>query len=112
MVPAGPVLRCAEAVGECLPWGDGALRYPWHAVEGVCVALPDAVPVDGSSILLLHRTARDVGGYSPVMLEAVGDVDNEFVAPVRFDQGTRESPVHGKDLSLEAIGGECRIRRD
>lgn len=51
-------------------------------------------------------------GNSPVMLEAVGDVDNEFVAPVRFDQGTRESPVHGKDLSLEAIGGECRIRRD
>lgn len=46
MVPAGPVLRCAEAVGECLAWGDGALRYTWHPVEGVCVALPDAVPVD------------------------------------------------------------------
>lgn len=60
--------------------------------------------------------ARAVKGLwllcSPVMLEAVGDVDNELVAPVCFDQGTGQGPVHDQDLSLEAIGGEGCILRD
>ncbi len=76
-----------EAVGQRVAGRDGALRHARHTVVLDGPELPDAVPVDGRAVLL----------------EVVGHVDHQRVAPVGDERGAGDGAVEGQTGALVAV---------
>lgn len=88
MIPGCPILQHSKVVCPRGTPGNRTLRQG-HAVLVVVVVLTKTVPVNDAAFVV----------------EAVGDMDDDRVAPAGFDQGSGICAVEETGLSRLTIGG-------
>lgn len=91
VVPSVPILVSPPSIRELVSLGNGTLGDTVHTVHLVCVELPDAVPVNSGTILVV----------------VVLHVDHNLVSPTRLYQRSRECVIKNFPGCLrETIGSK------
>lgn len=96
VVPGVSVLKSAPSVRELISLSNGTLSDTIHTIHLVCVELPDTMPVNCGSVLVV----------------SVSHVDHKLVSPTRLYQRCWEGII--EDFAcrfLEPIGCELPVHR-